>query len=155
MWHSCILRLCCLQIKACWAIFNLVFYVSIPVYPLDGCVCQQPCFSMAMWFMCSCFSALFCSHAGTIILLPSMVILSAVVVSSLNDQYGCSSFCTSAFVYGQPCNTYSDSIHNCSLSIVTNHISSAVMHSGSFTHSRYFFISICFMVVSGQPICYE
>ena len=110
---------------------------------------------MTMWFMCSCFSALFCSHAGTIILLLSMVILSVVAISSLNDQYGRSSFCTSAFADGQPSNTYSDSIHKCSLSIVTNLISSTVMHSGSFTHSRYFLISICFMVVSGQPMCYE
>ena len=53
-----------------------------------------------------------------------------IAISSLNDQYGCSSFCTSSFVYGQPCNTYSDSLPKSSSSAVAILIPSAVMQSG-------------------------
>ena len=39
-----------------------------------------------------------CNDAGTIILLLFMVIPLKIVISSLNDQYGYSSFCTSALL---------------------------------------------------------
>ena len=66
-------------------------------------------FSMPIWFDCSWFSALLCSDLSTIILLPHMTIPSVIATSSLNDQYDCSFFCTSAFVDGQLHMTYSDS----------------------------------------------
>ena len=48
-------------------------------------------FSMSMWLSCSYFSALSFNDAGTIILLPFMVISSIILISTLNYQYGCSS----------------------------------------------------------------
>ena len=80
--------------------------------------------------MCGCSSVLLCSDAGAIILLSFMAIPSMITISSLYDQYGCSTFCTSAFVYGQPYNTYSESIPTWSSSGAANLISSDVMQSG-------------------------
>ena len=93
-----------------------------------------------------------------------MAILLFIAISSLNVQYGCRSFCTSALTVGQPCNTYSDSKLRCSSSMVTDLISSPVMQSGmsmhdygihGYVHSQHFFVSVYLMVVFGWPIHYE
>ena len=97
---------------------------------------------MSTCFKCSLFSALFSSDAGTIILLPFVAIPQVITVLSLNEQYGCSSLHILAFVDGQPCNVYSDSIPKCSMSRVASLISSPVMQSGIYMH-----VSIAFMVI--------
>ena len=61
---------------------------------------NSPVFCIPIWLMCSCSSDVFCSTAGTIILLPFISIPAMITISSLNDQYGCSSFCISGFVKG-------------------------------------------------------
>ena len=66
------------------------------------------------WFKHKWLSALLCSDADTIILLLFMAIPSMITITSLNDQSGCSSFHISAFVDGQSCYTYSDSMSKCS-----------------------------------------
>ena len=85
---------------------------------------------------------LFCGIAGTIIVLPFMVIPSITAILSLNDQHDYSSFCTSAPADEQPHNTYSDSISKFSLTIIANLISSAVMQFGVSVPD-----SIAFMVM--------
>ena len=76
---------------------------------------------MTMCFKASWFSALFSNDTCTIHFLPFMDIPLIITVSSLNDeQYGCSSFYTSAFVDCQPYNVYSDNKPKCSLSAVAN-----------------------------------
>ena len=96
----------------------------------------------SMWFKCSWFSALFCSHAGTIILLPVIAAPSVITVSSLNDQYGCISFHASAFVDSQPHNTYSDSLPKYLSCTIASLISYAVLQSSMSMRD-----SIAFMVM--------
>ena len=107
----------------------------------------------------------FCSDAFTIILLPFMAILSIIVISFLNEQYGCSSICSSDFIDGQPCNTYYDSMPKCLLSRVIILISSTVMHSGISIHDFITFMVMhipsifsplfVLTVVSGESTYYE
>ena len=59
-----------------------------------------------------------------------IVILSVITISSLNDQYGCGSFCTSALIHGPLCNVHSDSQYRCSSSVLADLISSALVHCG-------------------------
>ena len=125
--YCLVLGLCCLEIKIYKAILNCVFYVSIHVDPVDGYACQQPHLSLPIWFLCSQFSTFPWIDAGIIILLPFKAIPWITTISSGNEQYGCISFCTSTFIDGQPCNTYSDSMLRFSSSIVADPISS-VMH---------------------------
>ena len=63
-----------------------------------------------------------------------MVIPSMIAILSLNDQYGCNFFCTSAFVDGQPWNTWSERMLRCSLSGVATLITSAFMQSDISVH---------------------
>ena len=51
-----------------------------------------------------------------------------------NYQYGCTCFCASTLIEGQPCNMYSDSLLRSSFSVVDDLISSAVMLSGLSMH---------------------
>ena len=91
-------------------------------------------FSMITWFACRWSSTLFCSDVGIIILPPFLVVSSVIPFSYANDQYGFTSFCTSAFVDGQSHNTYSDHIPECSSSRVASHISSAITQSDISVH---------------------
>ena len=95
---------------------------------MDSCGCILV-FSIHMWLMWSWFRAFSWSDAGIIILLPFIVVLSFIVISSLSYQYGCRSFCTSDLFDGQPYNIYSDSLLRYFSSVVTGIISSAVMQS--------------------------
>ena len=85
-------------------------------------------FSMPIWFMYSWFRIFPWSDADVSILLPFIAIPSIIMILSLYEQYGCRNFFTSALIDGQPHNTYSDSIHRCSSPLVTDLISSALMH---------------------------
>ena len=69
-----------------------------------------------------------------------MVISSIVSISSLNGQYNCRSFCTSALIDDQPHKTYSDNMLRCSLSIVPDVISSTVMQSCMSMHDSMVFM---------------
>ena len=69
------------------------------------------------------------SDAGTIILLPFMAVPSMVAISCLNDQYGRSYFCTSAFVNSHPWSTSSVRMLQCLSSRVAVLIYSDVMQS--------------------------
>ena len=80
--------------------------------------------------MSSCFITSSCSNVGVIILLPLMAIPSMIAILSLNDQYGCNSFCTPVYVDGQPCSMSSANVLRCLSYGVTSLISSAVMQSG-------------------------
>ena len=108
---------------------------------------------------CSRSSALSCSVAGNIILLPFIVISAMIAILSQNDHYDCSCFCTSAFVNGQSWSTSSNSMPTCSSSSIAILISSPIMHSGMSLHDSihawYFFVSVYFVIVSGKPICNE
>ena len=88
-----------------------------------------------------------------------MAILSINISSSLNDQYGRSSFSTLAVSDRQPCITQSDSMLRCSSSIVADLISSAVMQSGMSVHDygiygyvyyQYFFISVSWLFLDSR-----
>ena len=110
-------------------------------------------FSMPIWFMCSWFSTFPWNAAGIIILLFFMAILSIIAIWSLNYQYDCSSFCTSALVDGQPYNTYSDHMLQCSSSIVIDIISSAVMQSGMSIHDPMAFMVMFIPSISSSRSC--
>ena len=140
------------------AIFDHLPYVSIHVDPTDGLMCQQSCHLCAHVIKCSCFSALSCSASGIIFLMPFIAMPSMIAVSSPNDQYCCSSFCTSALVDGQPLRVISNSMPMCLSSSVSILIFSPVMQSDMSmhdycidvnTHAWNLFISICLMVLSG------
>ena len=68
------------------------------------------------------------------ILLPFLAMLSMTVISSLNDQYGCRSFCTSTLVAGQSRIMSSDSMPMYCSSGVAILISSVVMQSDMSVH---------------------
>ena len=116
-------------------------------------------FCISMWFRCSCLSALSCSATGSIIILHFIAVLSMIGISSLNDQYACRSFCTSALVDDQPQSTSSDSMHMCSslgllillLSVMSSDMS---MHDDMWLmvmHMPWISSPLCLVVVSGQP----
>ena len=65
-----------------------------------------------------------------VILLPLMSIPSMTTISSLNDEKGCRSFCTSAFIGGQPWRMSSAKALKCLSFKVPYLISSTVMTSG-------------------------
>ena len=67
-----------------------------------------------------------------------MAVPSVIVISSLNDQYGCSSFCPSAFIDGQLQSKYSESRLKCTLTRVATLISSAGMQSSVSVHDWYY-----------------
>ena len=56
-------------------------------------------------------------------------------ISTLYNQYGCSSFSPLAFVNGQPWSTRSDRMLRCLLSIIAVLISSALMQYGMFMYA--------------------
>ena len=160
VWHCFVLRPCWLQIKV-WGVVFIVSSMSAFMLTqyLDSHA-SSLVFPIPTWFRCSCFSVLSCNDAGTIILLLFMAIPLVIAISSLNDQYDCSSFCTSVFVDGQPQNAFSDRIPKCPLFSVANLIFLAVMQSGmsmhdycidGYVHAWYSFVSVCLMIVSGQP----
>ena len=98
---------------------------------MDSCA-SSPVISMPMWFRCSC----------SVLYLVVMQVLFLFFHGdsiydcnpSLNDQYGCSSFCTSSFVDDQPWSTCSDWILKCLSSRFAIIISSVVMQSGMSKH---------------------
>ena len=63
-----------------------------------------------------------------------MAITLMMTISSLNDQYSCSSFYNSTYVDDNPCNIYSGRMPKCSLPSVASLIYSASMESGIFMH---------------------
>ena len=91
-------------------------------------------FSISMCFWCSCLSALPCSTVGIIVLLPFTAMQSMIAVSTLNDQYGSRSFCTSALVDGKLWSMRSESMLTCLSSSVAIPISFAVMQSSMSVH---------------------
>ena len=97
-------------------------------------------FFIPLWLRSTHLSDFSCNATGTMIILPFIAVPSMIATSSLNDQYGCSSFCTSAFVNGLPWSTDFDSMPQCSSSSVTLLISSAVMKSGMTMNDSIAFI---------------
>ena len=91
---------------------------------MDSCVTSLV-LSMPIWFKCCCFSTPSCSTACIDILLSYIAILSMIVISSLNDQYGGRSFCHGVWVL---------TVCLCSLSSVAIPISSGVMQYGISVH---------------------
>ena len=145
--------------------FYCVFYISIHVNPVDWFTCQQPCL-----FYVHMIHVQWVQHFSLewfwyyFFLLPLMVILSIIAISSLHDQYSHRSFCTLALIDTHPQSTYSDSIPRCPSCIVADLTFSAVKWCSMpvdhkmvlwlcsfpvFLH-LYFFCGFC-----GQPICYE
>ena len=108
---------------------------------MDSCVSNLS-LSIPIWLRYNCSSALAYSAICTIIPLPSIIIPSMITISSLNGQYGFRSFCTSAFVKGQPCSMSSDSMPGCSSSSVAILISSSIIQFHVSVHD-----SIAFMVM--------
>ena len=72
--------------------------------------------------------------AGIIIILSFIEMPSMIVISSLNNQYGCRSFCTSALVSGQLQSIHSGSMPKHLSPSVDILISSAVLQSGISKH---------------------
>ena len=67
-------------------------------------LCQHSCWSnrwtyVPMWFMCISFSDLSYSNGDITILLPFIAVKSIIVISALNGQNGCRSFCTFGLVW--------------------------------------------------------
>ena len=123
--------------------FNSVLYVSVHVDPVDGFTCERSCLSYAHIIHVQLVEHFPWSEAGIIIiLLPFMVIPSIIAISSLNNQYGYISFCSSAFTDGHACNTYYDNMHRCSSSMVTDLISPALMYSGMPMYDSMAFMAI-------------
>ena len=133
--------------------FNFL-YVRIYFYKICQLTCQQLCLCCSHVVQVQNIS---CSTTG-IILLHFITIPPVIVISSLNDQYSCRSFCISALVHDQPWSMSFDSMPMCSSSPVATHLSSAVMQSGISMHDSIAlkqmlmlgisFISACLMVVS-------
>ena len=86
-------------------------------------------FSIPIWLKCSCFSALSCSASVIVnISLLFIAVPSVIVITSLEDQYGCRPFSTSAVTDGQPGSTsFFYSISMCLSSGIVILISSALM----------------------------
>ena len=63
-----------------------------------------------------------------------MKILSITTISSMNDQYGYRSLCTSPLIHCQSHNTYSDGTLKCSSFIVADLVSSVVLQSCMSVH---------------------
>ena len=108
-------------------------------------------FSLPLSFRCSCFSVLPCSVAFIIIILPFTAMSSMIVISSVNDQYSCKSFCTSTLVSSLLFNMSSDTMAMFSSSSVAILTSYAIMQSGMSMndyfingnpHAWYFFVSL-------------
>ena len=105
-------------------------------------------FYMPICFICSCFTALFCSIVGMIILLPLMA----------NPTYDCNLIpewpiqlkflFNSAFVDCQPWSMSSVNAWKCSFFRVVSIISSVVLQSGMSMHD-----SIALMVMHMSGIC--
>ena len=68
--------------------FNVIFYISINIYPIYDSLASNLTFPMPMWFMCNSSGALRCSEAGTMILLLFITIQLNTAMLSLNGQYG-------------------------------------------------------------------
>ena len=81
--------LCCLKIQTSEA---FVIISSLSMFLLIQCwdSCASSCvFSIPICFRWNCFNASSCNATGITILLPFIIILSMITVSSLNGQYGC------------------------------------------------------------------
>ena len=96
---SCVILLCPYVLLSwnqdCWEDFNNFSGVGICVDSVTDSCTSWYGFCMSMLFKCSLFNVLFCSDAGTIILPPFMAIPLINTLLSLNDHYGCRSFCPS------------------------------------------------------------
>ena len=81
--------------------FLIVLFMSAfkVIQFMDSCA-SSLVFSMLMWLMCGWSNTFFCNDAGIIIFLPFLAIPPMTAISCLKDQYGCTSFWTSAFVDG-------------------------------------------------------
>ena len=110
------------------------------------------CLFCPTWFTYNWSRALFCREQHTVILVPFMAILSMIMMSSLKDQYGCTSS-TSASVDGQPCITYTDSMPKCSSARVASLVSSAVMQSGISVHDSTTFMVMHIPGISSSLSC--
>ena len=130
---------CCLEIKACRAV--LVVSLMLAFMYMDSCASKQIWF-MSMWLRCSCSSDLSCGATGIIIVLPFIAIPSMIAISSMNDQYFCSSFCTFSFCQWPAMNAHSDSMPRCTSPSFAPLIFSAVMEYG-----RSMYDSIAFMMI--------
>ena len=111
---------------------------------------------MPIWFRCSCYSALSCNDVGTIIIILFMSYPPMIAISSQNNQYSCSSFCTLACVDCQPQSTCSDRMSRCSLSRVDTPYLFSCCHTvwyvcawlhciDGYAHTWYFFISVSWL----------
>ena len=132
MWHCCVLRSICLEIKAHGAVSVSSMWAFMLTQYIDSCT-SSLVFFMAMWFMCSWFSALFYNDTGTISL-PFIVISSVIAISSMNDQNGWSSLCPSAFIDGQPQTKYFHIRPKCSSFRIATQISLVLMQCGISVH---------------------
>ena len=72
----------------------IAFYVGIHVDLVYQLTYQHHCPLYAHVIKMCLFSALSCSDTGSIIFLPFIVVESMIAISSLNDKYACSFFCS-------------------------------------------------------------
>ena len=94
-------RLCLLEFKTCSANFYICFYISIDIMPEYRFMGKQFCFSVSMWFMCSCVSTCCFRLLGMIMHLSFSITPSITASSSLYGQYGLMLICSSSLVCGQ------------------------------------------------------
>ena len=118
-----------------WSDLYNYIYVSIYVNSVYGLMCQSPCGS-GTTVLVSC-----------LVVLTFISLLSMIEISPLTDQYGCRSFCTSAFVNGQPQSMISESMPMFLSSSIANLISSATVQSSMSKHD-----SVTLMVIQMSGI---
>ena len=114
------------------------------------CIPSILIFSIPTWLICSHLSVLSLSDAYTVTLFPCMAIISMNATSSLNDHYGCSSSCMSAFIDGQPQSTSSANVLRCSIYRITSLISLPVMHSIISLYTSIVLMLMCMLVISSS-----
>ena len=118
--------------KWCIVLQSPLMSAFMLTYYMDLCTCSFV-FSIPMWFRCSCFSVLTCSSVGIIITLPFIAMSSMTAFLSLDDQYRCMYFCTSALL--RPQSTCYDSMSMYSSPSIANLIFSSIMQSDTSVHN--------------------
>ena len=115
------------EIQDMWVSFWFSLLCQHSFWSKYWLMCQYPYLFYAHMIVVQLFSVLSCSDVGIINLLPLMANTSMIAVSSLNDQHGCSSLCSSVFVDGKLWNMSSANSLGCPSPRPVSLISSAVI----------------------------
>ena len=85
VWHYFVIGSCGLKSRLVGKLLIASFRLTSMLFQYIG-ACASIFIFMCIWLLCSWFTALSCSDAGMIILLPLMTVPSMIPVSSLNCQ---------------------------------------------------------------------